>query len=197
MSGAPVSDPDLVAMVNMLLESRKALMDQETEMEEKNAAVAAPFRKELAALFKQRQPHLDKIENFWGAVLCSPESPVVALMNATCDSRIARAVTSLSVDYGDSADGETRTVSVTLGKNLFIAAGTYSRTQLRSTGDHVSNVPIKWLPGTEKQRDSSFFNFFSGSDATAESDQHFDSIDELFQNPAMFLEDDEEDEEGH
>lgn len=161
-------------------------------MEAKGDDVAKAFRKELAVLFKERQPVLDKIEDFWANAFTCENSPVKQFFNTTTDPRIARAITSLFVEYGENDAGQTRKVTLVLRASPFIEAGTLSRHSVRE-GKVLSFVAPKWKPGTERQRGSSFFALFFGPEPEDRdaADDMLDAIDLLFSNPFLHMKKDE------
>lgn len=178
-----------------LEEADAAVVKAEDTSEELAAAEQEDDRKKLDALFEQRQPHLDAVDGFWGTVITCATSPIKEFLNATCDTKIARAITSLSIKrrkVGDDEEGAivSRTVTIKLKPNMFIESSELSR---EIDNDHQTRAisGVAWKAGTEKVRNDSFFHkmFTKGAVENDEDPVNMlDALDEIFASPFLVLE---------
>ena len=168
----------------------KALIDTTEEIDklddmydEKLAAERFPFRMELQKVFDERQPHLDKIDGFWGQALLSDDSNLKPLMNTTTDPKILRAITSLQIIASQQGNKLHRRVIVKLRQNMFIESTELFR-EITSDAETVAASGVKWKAGTDRARQDSVFRFFD----SATTDMEFvlealDSFDEVYETP--------------
>lgn len=179
------------ALIATLVENRQKLQKVEDANIVKVDALTTPYKRELAKLFAERQPELDKVEGLWAAALSAQDSPLEPFIkNTNIDSKVLRAVTSVRVTISDD-DPIRAKLTVTFRPNILTESTEVSR---EMGHDRVTTAvqPIAWKVPARTVSDSVFTTLFSEGGDEALVNELFGAFEQVYNNPLVFAMGDEE-----
>lgn len=182
------------ALVEALVRNRAKVSELEDEYTKKIADITVPYKQALEALLVKRQPTLDAQPGFWAKAIASPSAPTRALLDETADLRILRAVKSFRVatSYQEGTDHSklVRRITFTLNSNIFIENAELFR-EIDGDGATLAIGAVKWKVPERARQNSIFGKLFDAATGADTIKEAVDAFDEVFQNPQLFIDDDE------
>jgi hypothetical protein len=176
-------------VMRVLTETNNELLAVEQDYADKMRAAAAPFKAEIEATLAKRQVHCNAIDGFWGKAMAKPGSPLKEHFSSSVDSKIVRAITSLTFTIApeDKEKGAAKKLTIVMRANIFCEAGTLHRA-IDGDGAVESVGKIAWKCPEASRKGSLFYALFDAAGDDEKAGMLMGQFQSLYQDPALFSE---------